>query len=170
MAARLALLNASLGDQAVLSQRRCGCPFEALGWTTHLQTIRSSKQLTAGGMSVADAQVVRILEQVLPARFGGYPTDYQLIEDETEQGKPVLRLLVHPRLGPLDDEAIGDVFLRAIGGGSGVERITELQWRQGGWLQVERRAPLTTDSGKILHLRRERGSTPVPTASIRADS
>ncbi len=44
------LLNVSLGDQCILSQRQCGCPLERLGWTTHLRKIRSYEKLTAGGM------------------------------------------------------------------------------------------------------------------------
>ena len=43
------VLNVSLGDQAELVQRACGCPLEALGWVTHLHTIRSFEKLTAGG-------------------------------------------------------------------------------------------------------------------------
>jgi hypothetical protein len=32
--------------------------------------------------------------------------------------------------------------------------VMELQWRQAGLLSVERRAPLSTPAGKILHLHR----------------
>src|SRR5262245_60350505 len=35
------LLNVSLGDEAIRTERRCGCPLERLGWTVHLHTIRS---------------------------------------------------------------------------------------------------------------------------------
>ena len=35
--APLILLNLSLGDQAVLGQRTCGCPLESVGWKTHLR-------------------------------------------------------------------------------------------------------------------------------------
>ena len=65
------LLNVSFGDQAVMTRRTCGCYLERLGWRSHLHTIRSFEKLTAGGMTVLDADVVRILEDLLPARFGG---------------------------------------------------------------------------------------------------
>src|SRR6185295_18177754 len=52
--APLVLLNAGLGDQAVVAQRRCGCSLERLGWTTHLHTIRSYEKLTASGMTFLD--------------------------------------------------------------------------------------------------------------------
>jgi hypothetical protein len=109
-------------------------------------------------MIFLDTDVIPVLEENLPARFGGGPTDYQLVEDEDEAegGEPRLRLLVHPRLGPLSEAALMEAFLAAIGAGSGAERVMALQWRQGGVLQVERRLPLATASGKILHLHQAR--------------
>jgi hypothetical protein len=63
-----------------------------------------------------------------------------------------MRLLVHPALGPVDERGIVETFLTAIGEGSGVERLVELQWRQAGVPVVERRAPRAAASGKIRHL------------------
>jgi hypothetical protein len=159
--APLGLLNVSLGDQAVLEPRRCGCPLESLGWTTHLHTIRSFEKLTGEGMTVLDADVIRVLEEVLPARFGGGPTDYQLLEDEAPDSLPRLRLLVHPDLGPLDQAAVADAFLAAVGGGSALDRVMELFWRQADLLRVERQPPRPTTSGKILHLHLDRPSAEV---------
>ena len=150
--APLILLNVSVGDTAVVSRRSCGCPLEQLGWTTHLHTIRSFEKLTAGGVAFLDTNVVRVLEEVLPARFGGGPTDYQLIETEAEGGGSRIRLRVHPRLGPIDEAAVADAFLEEIGHGSGAERVAELLWREAGLVTVEREPPRFTDSCKILHL------------------
>jgi hypothetical protein len=146
------LLNVSLGDCATLKRRVCGCAMEAHGWSTHLHTIRSYEKLTAGGMNFVDSDVIQVLDEALPGRFGGAPTDYQLVEDQTPDGRPRLRLLVHPRLGPLDPVRVADAFLTALGHGSGVERVMELQWRDLGVLEVERQAPRVTSAGKILHL------------------
>jgi hypothetical protein len=156
----LVLLNVSLGDQAEILERSCGCPLERLGWATHLHTIRSFEKLTAGGMTFLDADVIRVLEDVLPTRFGGSPTDYQLVEDEAEDGQPRLRLLVHPALGPLEEAQVSDAFLAAISHGSAAERIMGLLWRDAGLLRVERRPPLTTAAGKILHLHLQRAGDP----------
>ena len=159
------LLNVSMGDRATVTDRRCGCPMEALGWSRHLHTIRSFEKLTAGGMTFVDTDVVRVLEEVLPRRFGGGPIDYQLIEDEGEDGRPRLRLLVHPRVGWLDGAVVAEAFLEGIGVGSGAERIMALQWRQGGMLQVERRPPRTGDLGKVLHVWAARTTAGDPGAS-----
>jgi hypothetical protein len=148
----LLLLNVSLGDRATLARRECGCPLEELGWAMHISDARSFEKLTAGGITFLDVDVVRILEEVLPARFGGGPTDYQLVETEDGDGRPVVRLLVHPEVGELDDQVVTDAFLDAVGGGSEGERLAELQWRARGVLTVERGAPERTASGKIQHL------------------
>jgi hypothetical protein len=151
--ARFILLNVSMGDHAVVSERQCGCPLEALGWRMHLRDIRSFEKLTAGGMTFLDVDVVRILEEILPRRFGGAPSDYQLVEDETVDGQPRLRLRVAPSVGPLDSTAVVDAFLDALGSGNGTARVMTLQWRQAGLLSMERDDPWPTPSGKILHLR-----------------
>jgi hypothetical protein len=157
--ARLILLNASLGDQAVVTSRGCGCPFEQLGWSLHAHTIRSDEKVTAGGMNFSDAELIRVLDEVLPARFGGAPTHYQLVEDEGPDGQPQLRLLVHPLVGALDAHRVAETFLDAISHGSGVERVMGLAWRDAGVLRIERRPPLATGTGKILHLHVSRGRT-----------
>jgi hypothetical protein len=151
-AAPFIMLNVSLGDQAVMRQRACGCPLQTLGWDTHLHTIRSYEKLTGGGMTFFDTDVIRVLDEVLPARFGGVPTDYQLLEEETDDGQPRLRLLVHPRLGPLDPDAISACFLMAIGSASTVEQMMSALWRDAKVLSVERHIPQSTGAGKILHL------------------
>jgi hypothetical protein len=158
--ARMILLNASLGDEATLGPRACECPMEALGWTTHLRSLRSREKLTAAGMTFLDVDVERVLDEVLPRRFGGGPTHYQLVEDVVSDGRSRLRLLVDPAVGPLDAQAIAAAFLSAIGGGSGVERVMGLLWHEAGVLHVERRSPILTPAGKILHLHQERAPRP----------
>ena len=37
------LLNVAMGDQAVVSERACGCPYQELGWTTHSTTSGASR-------------------------------------------------------------------------------------------------------------------------------
>jgi hypothetical protein len=151
-ASALTFLNVSMGDVGTLDRRSCGCPLEALGWKLHLRRVRSIEKLTAGGMTFLDTDVIRVLEEDLPARFGGGPTHYQLVEDEDADGEPGLRLLVHPAVGPLSPEAVAEAFLAAIGAGRGAGRVMSLAWRDARLLRVERRAPLATASGKILHL------------------
>ena len=150
--APIRLFNVSLGDVAEIVSAPCGCPMETTGWTTRIREVRSYEKLTAGGIAFLDVDVVRVLEEVLPSRFGGAALDYQLIEEADPSGRPVVRLRVHPSVGELDERAVADAFLAALGGGQGGTPLTELLWREGNVLRVERVPPARTSSGKILHL------------------
>ena len=154
--ARVVLLNVALGDRADLSTRRCGCPLESLGWTTHLQSVRGYQRVTAAGMTFLDADIVRVLDEELPARFGGGPGNYQLLEAEGEAGQARLTLLVDPSIGPLDAAQVREAFLASITTGSGVERVMGLAWRTDGLVRVERGTPRSELSGKIQHLHQVR--------------
>lgn len=147
--APIILLNVSMGDQAVIKKRECGCPMQGFGWDTHLHTIRSYEKLTAGGQTLFDTNVIRILEEILPTKFGGGLADYQLIEDGTEV-HPRVVLLVNPRIGPVDTDSITEAFLK------GIRRESDEVWRTPGFFHVERREPIPTASGKVLHLHVER--------------
>jgi hypothetical protein len=147
-----AALNLSIGDQAEVMLSDCGCPVEAAGWTYQVHGVRSHEKLTAGGMTVLDTDLIRLLEEELPGRFGGGPLDYQLLEEFEGDGRSSLRLLVHPRVGPLDEAGLLDAFLGAVGGGEGANRVLELHWREGQVVRVERAVPRTTPSNKVLHL------------------
>jgi hypothetical protein len=150
-ASPLVLINVSAGDQAEIADRGCGCALEALGWTTRVHTIRSFEKLTAGGMTFLDRDVIRVLEEVLPGRFGGGANDYQLVEREDERGAPHLDLLVAPALGPLDEDEIRRAFLQAIGDGAAAQ-VMSLEWRDAGRVRVQRRPPQVTSHGKIFHV------------------
>jgi hypothetical protein len=149
-------INVCIGDQADIVNRPCGCPLEQVGWTTHLIKVRSFQKLTAGGMTFFDGDLIRVLEEVLPARFGGGPTDYQLIEDEVVDGQPRVQLLVHPAIGPVKSNDVAEVFLEAIGSGSSTTQLMALHWRAAGLLQIEREPPRHTAGGKIQHLHQAR--------------
>ena len=155
--APLVALNLSLGDQAHLDQRDCGCPYQRTGWTTHLRDIESFEKLKAGGMTFHDTDVIRILEADLPARFGGGPTDYQLLEEDDAHGRTRVVLAMRPEVGALDSAGVAAWFLDRLGQGSGAERVMALAWQQSGILEVVRRAPEVTAAGKILPVLRAAG-------------
>jgi hypothetical protein len=155
--APIMLFNVCMGDQAEVVRRDCGCPMNELGWHVHLARVRSFEKLTAGGLTFLDIDVIRILEEVLPGRFGGSPVDYQVVERYDAPGsQSQIQLLLSPDLGVLNHDEVLTVFLEAVGGGSEGERFMELQWRFGNVVEVVRRQPYRTDSGKILHLHTEK--------------
>jgi hypothetical protein len=139
-----------------MKKRPCGCPFGDIGMDTHIQHVRSFEKLTSGGMAFLDTEILHVIEDELPKLLGGGPTDYQVIEDEREDGKPQLRLVIHPRVGSLNVDKVKEIFLQKIASGSGAEKLTSLVWRDTDMITVERGEPKTTHTGKIQHMHVER--------------
>jgi hypothetical protein len=135
---------------------------EQFGWTRHVHQIRSFEKLTAAGMTFLEIDVVEVLEARLPARFGGGPGHYQLVEAEADDGGSALQLLVDPDVGSIDPTEVGAAFLAAVGKGSGAERVMSEVWRTPGLLRVERRVPYRTTTGKILAVHRVFGTPAAP--------
>ncbi len=144
------LLNAETGDVAKIEIRSCDCPLGALGLTTHLSNIRSFEKLSSEGMTFARGNLLRVLEETLPARVGGTAADYQVIERDGEDGVSRLELLVDPRLGPLDEERIRAIFLEELGASGAAERLGTALWERAGTVVVRRTPPMATPAGKVL--------------------
>jgi hypothetical protein len=147
------MLNVETGDYATVSERDCGCPFGELGFSTHLSTIRSYDKLTSEGATFAATAIYGLLEEVLPARFGGGPTDYQLVEEEVDS-LPRVSLLVRPSVGEIDEaDLLATVYDRL----KSYSAAGALEWRQGDTLRVVRRDPYEKASAKImpLHVNRD---------------
>jgi hypothetical protein len=121
----------------------CGCPVGAQGWTTRLRGIQRLGDVPGEGLSLSFHAIAPALDETLPGRFGGGPGDYQLIEDEGPGGDRRLRLLVHPGVGPVDPRAVAEALVSILG-----------HRPASGSLTVERRVPLATDAGKVLHVHR----------------
>jgi hypothetical protein len=144
------LFNVEPGDHGVLERRRCGCRFDALGLTKHVSRIQSFEKLTGEGVTFAKADLLRVLEQALPARFGGAGSDYQVLETEDGDGLPRLILRVSPDIGPLDEGRLRQAFLDELARDGGYAPLGAETWRRAETLEVERRPPIPTTAGKIL--------------------
>jgi hypothetical protein len=143
------LLNVETGDYADVTRRECGCALGEAGLTTHLSGICSFEKLTGEGMTFAGTRVLHVLEEVLPATFGGQPGDYQLLEVEEAGGLTRLELRIDPALGPIAEARVRMAFLDALEDDRRVRPMAEI-WKQADILRVTRSAPLPTRMGKIL--------------------
>jgi len=103
--------------------------------------------LTGEGATVLGTNCVHIIEEVLPKTFGGQSVDYQLLEVEDEHHLTRLSLLVSPRLGPLDEQALRNRFISAL---DAQERGGIPLWRQAETIQVIRQDPVYTMGGKLF--------------------
>lgn len=146
------MLNVEIDDIGAIERRSCACPLGDAGFELHLRQIHSLRKLTGEGMTLLAADVLHLVEEVLPARFGGTPLDFQLAEEEDERGFTVLTIVASPKLGPLDERAVCDAFLAALESGSPNQRHTGHTWRAAGSVRVRRADPVPTAQGKLLPL------------------
>jgi hypothetical protein len=149
------MLNVEVGDYATPTSRACGCPWQALGFTQHLHDIGSYEKLTAEGMHFLGSDLVSLLEGVLPAEFGGGPTDYQLIEGESD-GTVTVTLAVSPAVGPIDETRVVEFLLEGLARGGAAGRMMTDRWREAGTIHVARIEPRATRAGKVLALHVDR--------------
>ncbi|MGH7695903.1 MAG: hypothetical protein ACRENH_13030, partial [Gemmatimonadaceae bacterium] len=141
----------------VVETRECGCPFGAIGFTTHIRDIRSFRKLTGEGVTLVGSHVESILEEDLPAKFGGSPLDYQLIEEEDEQGFTRLTILVSPTVPRADEHAVVAEMQAALRRRGGAAELSRELWTQASTFRVRREAPRLTSRGKMMPLQPRAG-------------
>ena len=146
------LLNMETGDSAVLEARGCRCPSGSAGLRRHLSDIRSYEKLTTEGMHFAGERLLALVERDLPGRFGGAPTDYQLVEDR-RGALSKIRVVVSPRVSLADEAGLVAFVLDRLSEGPSGGMMAAYVSRAGS-LVVERREPFATTHAKIppLHV------------------
>jgi hypothetical protein len=150
------MLNVGLDDYGVVDQRSCGCGFEALGFATHLEGIRSFSKLTGEGMSVAGSEMQEILESLLPETFGGSAFDYQLEEKEDGRGFTRLDLLVSPEIAlPADGgQQVLQTILSGLQSRSPAAELARAIWKEANSLRIRRERPICSSNGKYFCIRK----------------
>jgi hypothetical protein len=147
------LINAEMDDSGVISQaRHSDCTFCKLGMTTVIGDIASFGKMTGQGMTLFGVDILKILEQALPERFGGAPGDYQLAErDLGAQTEVELRVSPRVAVEAADLDVVRDFFLDQLKryyGGAVAARV----WSHAGAIRAVRAEPALTFTGKVLPL------------------
>jgi len=134
---------------------------ESCGYTEHVRGIRSFRKLTGEGVTLVGSEMIHILEEVLPGRFGGSPLDYQLLEEDDEKGFTRLSLIVSPGIEIKDEKEVIEVVFEALRRSSVAADLARAVWNQANTLKVKRREPIWTARGKLmpLHLSQRSEST-----------
>lgn len=146
------LVNLEVDDCGKLEEARCGCRFQAMGFTQQISNVYSFGKLTGQGITLLGGDLLQILETHLPARFGGTPIDYQLVELD-DSSRAVIELRVHPRLGVTSEADVRAFFLgeiRRLWGGS----LTYRQWSETDAVRIAFAEPYMSGGRKVnpLHL------------------
>jgi hypothetical protein len=145
-------LNLESDDYGLVEERACGCPLAELGLRTHVRDVRSFKKLTAEGVTLVGSEMEQVLERVLPGRFGGSALDYQLAEEEDEQGLTRVWIHVSPDVGEIDEAAVVATVLAGLEGASISADLAVRLWNQAGAIRVRRVRPVLGGRGKLLPL------------------
>ena len=150
------MLNYQIDDYGTIDQRACGCPLHAAGFTASMHGVHSYSKLLGESVTLLGNEVQRVLEDVLPRRFGGTVLDYQILEREDAQGFTRVFLIVSPRIQLRDEQEPARVLLDAFRASGARGDSAGSIWQQAGTLQVLRQEPTPTARGKLLPLHRER--------------
>jgi hypothetical protein len=149
------MINADVGDYGRLEKRACGCPIGEAGFPLHLSGIRSYDKLTSEGQTFLGTDLITLLEETLPARFGGHATDYQLVEEE-RGGLTKVNVVVDPAVGPLDEAELVGTVLSTLRSNPDLRLMAE-SWRAADAMRVLRREPYVQASKILpLHIPRSR--------------
>lgn len=143
------LLNVETDDFGIVEERSCGCPLEEAGFSEHLRDIYSYSKLTGEGVSLLGSDALRIIDVVLPERFGGSPADYQFVEEEDQRGLTRVTLVVSPRVQLPTDDQVTEAVLDGLGGSTAGASIRSI-WRTAGTIQIRREEPQVTGRGKLM--------------------
>jgi len=152
LAAPTLLLNVENGDYATFLRRDCGCALGKVGFSLHLHHIRSYEKFTSEGMNYFYGDLYEFFEKALPSEFGGGLGDYQLVEEEDDNGQTRLTLVVHPEVGAVDETKILLRLQERLSQGSSANRFQAKIWQDAGTLRVKRGVPHASARGKILPL------------------
>lgn len=145
------LLNTETDDYGTVERRDCGCLFAEVGLQRHIRNIFSFRKLTGEGTTLVGSEMTRILDEVLPARFGGSAFDYQLVEEEDRGGFTRLTVIVSPRVGSISEAELVETLLGALGDGN-LARDIRSTWGQAGSIKVRRGEPSLALGGKVRPL------------------
>ena len=144
------LINVASDDFGIMEERDCGCMLGALGLHQHLRQIRSVGKLTGRGITLVASDIIHIIEEILPGKFGGTPQDYQLLEEEDEgTGATHLHLLVSPSVHLTDEDAPARTLLEALTRGTPGASLQSAVLQSAGAVRVRRQQPRASDRGKL---------------------
>ena len=144
------LLNAEIGDSAVIAVGAADAAASELGYDIRMHTIRSFRKITAWGVTFGVSDLYSVVEDALPRELGGTLQDYQLVEEQDSDGLSYLLLLVSPRVKAVSDQRIRELFLREIEKIRPMYGFMTTVLSQAGAIRIERREPITTGGDKVL--------------------
>ena len=146
------LINVEMDDSGIIEKTSCDCQFSRVGLRHQIREIGSFGKLTGQGMTLVGSDIVQVLEEFLPGRFGGGPGDYQLVEQDGES-QTQLTLRVSSRATLASTEAVKEYFMKRLEACYG-GRLASRVWSHTNGFNVVQAEPISNRAGKVavLHL------------------
>lgn len=144
------MINVEIGDYGVLKSESCSCGYGKFGFKEKMYDVRSFEKLTGEGMTLIGGDMVDVIEEDLPAMFGGSSTDYQIVEDEDEHGFTHMDILVSPAIGKIDEKKLVDAVYDGLRKRSKGRNLSFEVWEDAGTIRVKRGRPILTRRGKLF--------------------
>ncbi len=144
-------INAEIGDTGIIEKATCDCLFSQLGFDLQVRDIAAISKVTAQGVTIEVIELVPLLEEALPARFGGHPGDYQLCELEAgSQTEIVLRIAPGAsREAPAEILKHFLAEVKRVYGGS----LSVVSWLHSAGIRAVVEPPVLTATGKFRAVR-----------------
>jgi hypothetical protein len=143
------LLNVEFGDSGKIENSKCDSEYSNHAHHKHISCIRSFEKMTGEGMTLFGSEIEKLLEETLPAVFGGESIDYQLTEEENADGFTRYKLLINPRLNKTDTNIVKDVVLSEIKKMDKAKNLLYDIWSKADVFDVSYEKPVATARGKI---------------------
>jgi hypothetical protein len=143
------LLNVEFGDSGKIENSKCDSAYSKDVLHKHISCIRSFEKMTGEGMTLFGSEIEKLLEERLPALFGGESVDYQLTEEENADGFTRYKLLINPRLNKTDCNIVKDVVLSEIKKLDTAKNLLYDIWSKADVFEVSYEKPIATARGKI---------------------
>jgi hypothetical protein len=144
-------INAEIGDTGIIEKATCDCSFSKLGFDLQVRDVAAISKVTAQGVTIETSELVPLLEEKLPARFGGHSGDYQLCETEAgSQTEIVLR--IRPGVSasaPVDILKYFSDEVKRVYGGS----LSVVSWLHSEGMRAEVVPPVLAATGKFRAVR-----------------
>jgi len=145
-------INVEMDDDGLIEPTTCDCVYSQLGFSHRINHIASFGKVTPQGMTFHGTDLAKVLEEVLPAKLGGHPGDYQLVECEASNHHTMLRLHISKRASVTDVAHARDVFLEHMKHQWGGALATRL-WAHSAAVEAVVAEPYVTRTGKVHAIR-----------------
>jgi hypothetical protein len=126
----------------------CSCLLGEIGMRTRVSNLRGMSKAVTGGITLPSSMVDRLVDVLLPSRFGGGPGDWQLAEGDGP-ATSFLEVRADPRLGEVPEGAVVEAILEALVP-TEVGVLAASVWSDPGFIRLRRTPPVPAPSGKTL--------------------